>query len=527
MSKFLSASPADPLKWRAGYLLGFLTFVLGLGFFVPSAHAAPCDASNIRWAASSNIVYVSGAGAVCTLTEIDALATKANLTLVNPASKTWLLGTNIWLQNGARLDLHGGSSGDVNELRLKSDGVTIFVRAYYGTIDIADTKVTSWSESGNGPVTSSSSARSYIQAKSFLDPDGTTPRESTLNINNSDIGYLGYNAAESYGLSWKVLAATGTSDIYNKVGVKGSVTNSRIHHNYYGAYTWGADNMVWNNNEFDNNTQYGLDPHDNSDNLVIENNRAHHNGNHGIICSRYCDHLTIRNNKAYNNTGNGIMLHRLTDQSLVEGNEAYNNTDSGIAIFDSHNNIIKNNNLHHNKNGIRFSVGSSNNTIQDNTIANNSNYGFYFYKGSDAPTESGDGRPKNNKFINNIISNSGQYGIKLSDADNNLFQDNQFLTNGKSLLIQASTGNRFEHNTISGNKEVGLDLKGAKNATVNNNTIQNNGQTGVWVNSGSTGAKVTNNTIKNHSKYGILVASSTNPTISGNIFSGNGKNVGP
>lgn len=459
---------------RRSFLLAIA--VAALAAVAPQgAKAAPCGPENIRWASSSNNVYVMGAGTVCTLTEIDAIADKANIQQVSPG--TWFVGSNIWLQGGATLNLHGSESGgDVDELRLRSDSAVVFVRAYYGTINIKDTKITSWT--GSGPDTDSGNPRPYLQVKSFL--EGETARESTMNIANSDIGYLGYFAAESYGLSWKVLG-TGAG-LFDKVGVKGTVTNSHIHHNYYGAYTWGADAMTWSGNEFDNNKLYGLDPHDNSDNLVITNNTFHHNGTHGMICSRYCDHLTIQNNKAYNNGGNGFMLHRLTNESLVEDNEAYNNKDSGIAVFDSHNNIIRRNYFHDNAKGVRFSVGSSNNTVTDNKIVNNSKYGLYFFKGSDAPTESGDGRPRNN---------------------------------------------RFENNLISGNKEVGISISDSPSQTINNNTIEKNGPIGIHIKSGSTGVRITNNIIRNHSKYGIQVTNGTNPIISGNTFSGNGKNIGP
>lgn len=492
-------------------------------FFVSSAQAAPCDPASIRWASSSNIVYVMGPSTVCTLTEIDAIADKARLTLVDPANKIWQVESNIWLQNGARLNLHGTSlGGDVNELRLGP--TVVFVRAYWGTIDVNATKVTSWS--GSGPDTNHGDGRSYLQVKSFLDPDGVTPRESRMNITNSDIGYLGYYAAESYGLSWKVLAPTG-ADIYDRVGVLGDVVGNRIHHNFFGAYTWGADAMVWRNNEFDNNVQYGLDPHDNSDNLVIEDNRAHHNGTHGIICSRFCDHITIRRNKSYNNGGHGIMLHRLTDFSTVTDNEVYNNVDAGIAIFDSHNNIISNNNVHDNGKGIRLSVGSSNNTISDNQVVNNRQYGLYFFKGSDTPTESSNnGRPKNNTFVNNTITGSGIYGLKMKETDNNIFRDNDFINNAKTLLIEASTGNRFENNLITRNTAAGITLSGATGHVITGNTIDRNGPIGVYLKKGSNNTQITNNIISNHSKYGIRITGSTGTIIQGNTFSGNGKNVG-
>jgi poly(beta-D-mannuronate) C5 epimerase len=442
-----------------------------------AADAAPCTAANIRWAASSNNVYVMGAGTVCTLTELDALADKANIQLVDPANKIWLVGANIWLQQGARLNLHGSEvGGDVDELRLRSDSTVVFLRAYWGTLDIQHTKIVSWA--GSGVDTDVANKRAHIQAKSFL--EGETARESTMNIRDSEIGNLGFYGAESYGLSWKVLGSG--AGLFDKVGVKGTVENSHIHHNYFGAYTWGADAMTWRGNEFNNNIQYGLDPHDNSDNLVIENNDFHHNGNHGLICSRYCDHLMIRNNRSFNNTGNGIMLHRLTNQSVVEGNEAYNNSDSGLAIFDSHQNTIRRNSFHDNQKGIRFSVGSSENIIDDNDIADNSQYGLYFFKGSDAPTEAGDGRPKRNRFTNNRITDNRTYGILLKEAPENVF-----------------TGNM----------------------------IEDNGDVGVYVRDGSHKTTITNNIIRGHDDYGILIKSSNDTIISGNTFSNNGKNIGP
>lgn len=505
--------------------------VLGGSLWFRPVAAAPCAASNIRWAASTNTVYVSGAGVVCTLTELDQLATKALITLTNPTDKVWLVGSNIWLQNGATLQLHSSAvGGDVNELRLKSNNSTtansiVFLRAYWGTIDINTTKVKSWNEAAGGVDTEYGQyKRSYIQVKSYLDSDGVTARESRMDIANSDIGYLGYFAAESYGLSWKVLGSQ--PGLFDKVGVLGTVTNSRIHHNYYGVYTWGADGMVWRNNEFDNNVLYGLDPHDNSDDLIIEDNQAHHNGTHGIICSRYCDHLTIRRNKAYNNGGNGLMLHRLTNQSVVEENELYSNVDSGLAIFDSHDNTIQRNYVHHNGKGMRFSVGSSNNLIEDNQLIDNRQYGLYFFKGSDAPTETGDGRPKLNQFVRNRVEGSGVYGVKLKEADDNLFLENELVDNGQTLLIESARGNRFENNLMENNDTAGLTLAGAVDHVIIGNRVVSNGEIGIYLKTGSHRATITGNTIKEHEDFGIRVVDSSDAVIADNIFEDNGQDVG-
>lgn len=429
-------------------ILPFFIFALLIGG-VKAADAASCDPSQIRWSSTSNTIYVTGAEAVCTLTDLDTLVPKASIEKVDPANNVWFLGTTIRLQQGATLNLHGSSAGgDVNELRLRSNsGQIVYIQANWGTVDIQNTKILSWDESKSGPDTDYSNQRAYIQVRSFL--EGDTPRESRMNIHASDIGYLGFYGAEAYGLSWKVNVPDMSG--YDKVDVFGDVTDSRIHHNYFGAYTFGAFGMQWKNNEFDNNAEYGLDPHDNSDQLVIENNEFHHNGNHGLICSRFCDHLTIRNNVSHHNKGNGIMLHRATNDSLVEQNQLYGNGDSGIAIFDSHNNTIQNNKSWSNNNGIRFSVGSSNNTILNNEFKDNLTYGIYFYKGTDAPLE-GDGRPKNNTFEGNTVSGSGDYGLKLKEADGNTFKKNTFSGGHRdAIVIEAAQNNTFITNTLTGN----------------------------------------------------------------------------
>ncbi|MEX1997403.1 MAG: right-handed parallel beta-helix repeat-containing protein [Candidatus Andersenbacteria bacterium] len=524
-------------KARGGLMsrLGLVALVLfvigGLGVFSASAAATPCTSTDIRWASSSNTIYIFGENVVCTLMDIDQLVPKANLALVNPTEHIWFLGTNLVVQQGATLQLHGTSiGGDVDYLRLKSNNTStthsiVWIRADWGIIDIDTTKITSWDEAtGETDKEYEQYRRSFIQARSRLALDGVTPNESHMNIKNSEIGYLGYAGAEAYGLSWKVNGKE--ENLFDLVNIYGEVINNRIHHNYFGAYTYGAEGMHWQGNELDNNVVYGLDPHDNSDNLVIEDNDAHHNGSHGIICSRFCDHLIIRNNVARDNGGNGIMLHRLTDFSLIEGNETFNNSDSGIAVFDSHHNTIRGNRSYGNAKGIRFSVGSSHNLVTENQIHDNDSYGLYFYQGSDAPTNSGDsGRPHDNQFINNEVSGSGIYGLKMKETDDNLFQDNHFTDNGRSLLIELSSHNRFENNTIEDNSETGIVLSGASDHELVGNLIEHNGDVGIYLKKESDNAVITNNTIRQHNKYGIRVVDSEGVTIEDNIFEDNGQDI--
>ena len=417
-----------------------------LGLSSSPAQAAGCDPAGVRWASTSNTVYLSGP-ITCTLTDLDAL-TKAPLTLVAPAARVWLLGANVVLQQGATLQVHGSEvGGDADELRLRSNNTTattstVFIRAYAGNISLHSTKVTSWDEGAKRPDTEYATyKRSYIHARSFLDGAGVA-RQSRMDITDSDIGYLGYKGAEAYGLAWKVLG----TGVFDKVDVFGDVVNSRIHHNYFGLYTYGGFGMKFVNNDIHNNIQYGLDPHDDSDSLLIEGNRSYDNGNHGIICSQRCDNLTIRNNVSERNTGHGIMLHRSVTKSVVENNTVTANTDTGIVLFESFENRVAGNTVTGNLRGIRLSVGSANNVIEGNTFARNTSYGIYLYKGSDAPVD-GDGRPKFNRFVANQIRDNGSYAVRAIDSDDNVFDGNVFSGNKGGILFERSFRNQVINST--------------------------------------------------------------------------------
>jgi len=133
--------------------------------------------------------------------------------------------------------------------------------AQHGTIDITGVKVTSWN--GAGPdtdltvPTGGTRGRAFVRAVSFM--EGSTPRPSTMNIVDSDLGFLGYNAAESYGVSCKARGCGATtSTICDVLDVLGKQTGSTFHDNYIGTYTWGAKNMVFDHNVDTHNKSYVL-----------------------------------------------------------------------------------------------------------------------------------------------------------------------------------------------------------------------------------------------------------------------------
>lgn len=461
----VSCAPPPWAQWAAGLRrLGLAVLLAGW--------TLPASAVTFRWSDTSYRIYITGPGAA-TLSDVKTALPKAPLFQVAPA--VWHLRAELQIENGGTLLLHGTRiGGDVNELRLQSNNSAesnsfVCITADWGVIDIRSTFITSWDDAVQGPDTETSTfGRAFIRTRSTLTEEDLTPLESRMDIQDSEVCYLGYHEAESYGLVWKVNppktnpAYGDLTNVYNLVNVYGDIKDSHIHHNFFGVYTFGAYGMHMENNEVDHNAWYGFDPHDDSDSLVIENNNVHHNGTHGIIASQRCDHLIIRNNSTWSNGGCGIMLHRSSDLALIEGNQCMRNGDSGIAIFASHNNVIRHNTCHYNgKSGIRFSVGGSDNLIQENDFAYGADFGLYLYKGNDTPSPGDDGRPRRNRFVANRIHDNSGNGLFATSADDNIFTGNLFEFNYGPLRLINALGNLLQSNSIP--PDVLVRTEGAPN----------------------------------------------------------------
>src|ERR1044071_178322 len=450
---------------------------LVLFLFPPRAGGGTTNSAvpTFRWSATSNRIYVENGGSA-TLSDIKAALPHAPLDLVDSTNMIWLLRADLRLQSGSALVLHGTAiGGDVNEFRLMSNnssdpGSCVSITADWGAIDIKSTKITSWDMAVGGPDTEFKTfGRACVRVRSTLASDGITAQESRMDIEDSDIGYLGYEAAESYGLSWKVAGVhpDPASSIFDFVNVYGNIIHSHIHDNYFGVYTFGAYGSQWLNNEVDHNAGYGLDPHDDSDALVIDGNDVHHNGFgnlhngaggprglHGIIASRRCDHLTITNNRSWANAGNGIMMHRHCSDGLIEGNQLYGNGDSGVSLFDSDRSVVRGNTILSNANaGVRVSVGSADNQILKNEIGFSGTNGIYFFSGTDLPEPDDvdptlSARPRRNLVSNNSVHDCGAEGLKVTGSDDNQFVGNTFLANSGLCRFQDGDSNVLDGNVI-------------------------------------------------------------------------------
>jgi parallel beta-helix repeat protein len=471
---------------RSGPRLGTAvlgTAVVAAGLFAAvgtdaqRAGAAACS-GQVRYAASSNTLYLS-AGSV-DLPQLREICAAAPLEQVPGAAGTWFLKANLVVSDGATLRIRGtAAGGGVDTLRLLSRASgkreeVVEITAQHGNLDLRAVTVTSWDDAAGGPdrdvavpaeLGSKGKGRAFIRAVSVM--DGDTPKESRLDIADSDLGFLGYYAGEAYGVSYKARgcgAAEAEQKVCDVLDVTGSQRRSRFHDNMMGTYTWGAADMTFADNTYERNVMYGLDPHDDSDRLTITGNRARYNGRHGIICSRGCDHVTITGNEVHHNgippytvkddddpQVHGIMLHRGVSDSVVADNDVHDQPNgAGIAIFDSYRNTVRNNTLSRNKYGLRTSVGSHDIRFEDNTVRDSTSYAVYAYPGeSDEPLYgTADGRPADNVFTGTTIGATGSYAVRLLATDGFRFTGTTLTGGAGAVRIDSSRGFSWEGSAL-------------------------------------------------------------------------------
>jgi hyaluronan synthase len=357
----------------------------------------------VTYDAASNTIFVMQGGSVANLTKINRALLPQNRNLLEQsATGEWILRANLYIGKNVTLVLDGS---EVKYLKLKSDSSGfVWIRGESGNLLISDTKITSWDEKNKTPDFEHMTGRAYIVVRN----------SGRMDILNSELGYLGYAGLPnrggpfggSYGVSWKIKNGAFRDNL-----LTGVVMNSKFHNNYFGLYTFGATGLIIRNNQFYENDQYGLDPHDDSNNFLIDSNQAYLNGNHGIIISKRCIYNTITNNVSYNNRLHGIMLDRESNNNLVQNNEVYGGSD-GIALYASSQNIILNNNIHNNIRGLRMNVGSAHNFVENNSVISNSR-GFYIYDQS-----------KNNLLIKNQLRDNEIALTLKAYATQNEFYDN-------------------------------------------------------------------------------------------------------
>lgn len=476
-----------------------------VGGVAPASATSVCTGTDATYSSTSNAIHLVTAGKTYSLADILTICPGAPLAEVDTANDVWELRADLIVSNGATLTISASATGAdrVAELRLQSLSDSVFTHvtqlaADYGTLNINGVHVRSWDDAKGTtdndttlaacPTGTKSSqcprGRAFIRALSSLDADGTTWHESTMNITGgSEVDHLGYYAATSYGVSYKTEG--GCDHLHQSLcgHVFGQEVDSNFHDNYMGTYTWGAQGIRFIHNAYFNNTMYGLDPHDVSNDLVIQNNHMSYNGDHGLICAEACANLTITGNESDHNgevpwhgpagdgTGSnvhGIMLYRGATNAVVTGNNVHDQPNgSGIAIFDTSNATVTGNTLTGNDDGIQVSVGSAGNQISGNSITDSTEYAVVMYRGGDAPHyTTSSGRPTDNIVNDNTITGTGSNGVKLTEADANVFSGDTFSGLGNSLYFAGSVGNVIKGGTLPSGQKVSSVASNGPSSTV-------------------------------------------------------------
>lgn len=388
----------------------------------------PLVPAQITYWPHTNTITVTGPGAVVRLRDIQAAVGARRLRTVAPGE--WYLTANLTIGKDVLLLL---AQSEVQWLKLASNSRYFTVltidrgRAYLDGV-----RISSWDAEEQNVDQRYRDGRSFILAY----------KDARLDIVNSDLGYLGYDQPADrggvYGVSWRIAKGQ-----FGQQLVTGAVRGSSFHHNYFGAYTFGATGMVWQDNAFFNNAVYGLDPHDDSNFFLVEGNRAFRNGKHGIIFSKRCVGNTIRANTTYANGRNGIMLHEESNSNVIENNDIHANAE-GIVVYQSSDNIIRRNTLRNNRYGVRLSAGSQRNDIGDNLLTANPVNGIHLHDGSHA-----------NKITGNEIRGSKR-GIYLKTDANNV-QNNVIVNSTFGIYLRGlASGNRVLGNSIIGSFTSGV-----------------------------------------------------------------------
>lgn len=339
---------------------------------MPSS-AAPTS-SAVRATLSAGTIRVTG-GENVTLPALARAVGGAAVKEVAPGE--WLLGASVEILPGASVRI---AAPEVRWLKLRSEPQSfVTVKALGGGLAVEGTCVSSWDPGKSRADTDENDGRGFLLAR-----DG-----GRMAVDWSELRFLGSSTVESYGLSWRL------------AGTTGQITHSVVSHLHFGLYSAQVDGLKIQDNEFHDNTLYGVDPHTGSRNLVIERNVVHDNGKHGIILAEDCVDSVIRDNVVYRNAHHGIVVYQRSDRNTIENNETFRNAAQGINVNESSDNVVRGNRVYDNaESGIGVGQTSSRNTVTDNVIRHNGQDGVRLVSES-----------AQNQVRGNVIGDNARYGI--------------------------------------------------------------------------------------------------------------------
>ena len=345
----------------------------------PGANAAPGAATGVKavYDRATNKITLS-AGDGVTLTALSkAVNNSAALQEVNPGE--WLLGANLEVVGTATLALNAPETQWLKMASGPQGYVSLYVLG--GKMTASGVCITSWDKDKNAVDEQYQDGRAFLLAR-----DG-----GRMDIDRSELHFLGHSETESYGLSWRL------------EGSGGSIRNSIISHLYFGLYSFEVGGLEVTDNEVFSSVVYGIDPHTGSHDMKIQRNVVHDNGKHGIILAEDCTDSVISDNIVYRNQHHGIVLYLRSDRNVIENNETFNNLAQGVNINESSNNVVRNNRIYDNtESGVGIGQNASDNLVEKNEIRGNEQDGVRLV----SATTKADVR-------DNVIGENARYGVYI------------------------------------------------------------------------------------------------------------------
>ena len=323
--------------------------------------------------------------------------------LSNDGSGNCLLNANLINNNTAnRFYMNNSDSLCYSSLRINStntsDTPTFWYYLTSGQTEINNFKITSWNTT-SGTVESlpaSTRARSAVYASGAL---------SKMNISNSNLSYLGYNAANKFGVYY----ITSSGNV---------IINSSFLHNFRGLYleSSSGNNLTSNTGTSDYNIGIYLKS---SNNNILTGNMGSSSGNVGIRVET-SNYNNLTNNIGTSDVSSGILLFISSNSNNLTNNTGISISGVGIYLYSS----------------------SNNNTLTSNTGTSNTSIGIYLYSSSNNNLTS-------NTFNTNITTTTiGDLVIRDSYSNNTFIKTNYTKPRKTSLYDNVSQYNMSNDSVV-------------------------------------------------------------------------------